>query len=310
MSGDRVFVQVLRHVAAEVRDVDDVGVPGVDLLHVDVRHPRELRGDVDRPGGLQPVLPIEIASRRLDVPLAVVEEDQGARPLEALHAVQRGLNLVVGLPAVFDDSGRPVLLLENLSKELDPALEGPDGVEPREGRRKPYGGNARQGQLPCVGCRLHPVEHDVGLQLEQLLGVQHVPLQELGAGPQDAGRHAGQQGMCRGRHRAGMDPHQLVPGPLEKAVDGRQGPGARDDDALDLRRYAHLLAGVVDDHPRRLPRAGLPGRSPLRRVGGGRRSPSEAQKQQQNGTKQSRRIGKTIVRKLHAEHHPFSSLKF
>ena len=117
--------------AAEVRDVDDVGVPGVDLLHVDVRPPRELRGDVDRPGGLQPVLPIEIASRCLDVPLAVVEEDQGARPLEALHAVQRGLNLVVGLPAVFDDSGRPVLLLENLPKELDPALEGPDGVEPR-----------------------------------------------------------------------------------------------------------------------------------------------------------------------------------
>ena len=51
-----------------------------------------------------------------------------------------------------------VLLLENLPKELDPALEGPDGVEPREGRRKPHGGNARQGQLPCVGCRLHPVE--------------------------------------------------------------------------------------------------------------------------------------------------------
>ena len=80
-----------------------------------------------------------------------------------------------------------------------------------------------------------------------------------------------------------MDPHQLVPGPLEKAVDGRQGPGARDDDALDLRRYAHLLAGVVDDHPRRLLRAGFPGRSPLRRVGGGRRGPGEAQKQQQNG---------------------------
>ena len=168
----------------EVRDEDDVGVPGVDLLHRDdgvgvvCRHGL---GDVPGADGVAPVLAEEVAPRSDDLAGVVAEEEENLAALlgpEVLRAV--GDHLRDGLRAAVDQVALALVLGPDLGEALHPLGVRLDDVVVPLARADAEGGNARVADRVERALVGRVDEDEVGPEGHQGLDVEARALHEGG----------------------------------------------------------------------------------------------------------------------------------
>lgn len=260
LAGNLVLKQVRGLHVGEVADKHEGGVPGVDLLHVDLDAGAAAIHGVLGPGVLDPVLREALGGVDLQVAREVQAHGAFVFGEVGQHLVDLG-----DLPIeVVDQELGAVLLLEEVAEHGEPGLEVLDAAVLQ-------GYDLEAGRLHGLdGLRLaRPLEHDVGLELEQLLDVHaKVAATPLGAGLGHGGVEEFKGAFLVGGHAVGVAANQGVGVTHEGKVnrgerhDGRGHAGGH---LVELDGFAQL----VHDGDGAVGQRGLRGLCGLSGAGGG-----------------------------------------